>query len=161
MKKCSFTGHRTIPSSHLAKLDGLLSRAIDYVYAEGCREFYTGGALGFDTMAAKKLLSFKISHGDIKLIVAVPCENQAEKWQRADREMYEYILANADEVVFCSEGYTSDCMKRRNEFLADACDVLIAYSGRASSGSAQTVRMAEARGKTVYNLYRSVVGPNG
>ena len=156
MEKCSFTGHRTIAYSHINKLEALLSRAIDFVYAEGCREFYTGGALGFDTMAAKKLLSFRMTHSDVRLIVVVPCENQAEKWKCSDREMYEYILSKADEVIFCSETYTSDCMKKRNEFLADVCDVLIAYSGRASSGSAQTVRMAEARGKTVYNLYRSV-----
>ena len=155
MKKCSFTGHRVIFDEHYARLDSLLSRAIEYVYSEGCREFYTGGALGFDTMAAKKLIAYRITHNDVRLIVVVPCENQAEKWSSKAKEVYDFILANADEVVFCSEQYTKDCMKRRNEYLVEVCDVLIAYSGRAMSGSAQTVRMATAKGKTVYNLYRS------
>ena len=158
MKKCSFTGHRVIFDEHYARLDSLLSRAIEYVYSEGCREFYTGGALGFDTMAAKKLIAYRMTHNDVRLIVVVPCENQAEKWSAGDRGIYEYILANADEVIFCSEEYTKDCMRQRNEYLADVCDILIAYSGRYSSGSAQTVRMAEARGKAVYNLYRSAAG---
>lgn len=158
MKKCSFTGHRVIPNSHSERLENLLSRAIEFAYSEGCREFYTGGALGFDTMAAKKLIAYRMSHSDVRLIVVVPCENQAEKWAAGDRDIYEYILANADEVVYCSEKYTKDCMRRRNEYLADRCDILIAYSGRYSSGSAQTVRMAKTRGKTVYNLYRSAAG---
>ena len=153
MKTCSFTGHRIIPTAHMKKLTDLLDRAIEYAYANGCRSFYTGGAIGFDTMAAKALLRFRIKHNDVKIIIAVPCQDQAERWSFSDRDMYEYILANADEVVFCSDEYTKDCMKKRNEFLATVCDVLIAYSGRASSGSAQTVRMAKALGKEVYNLF--------
>ena len=158
MKSCSFTGHRSIPESHRNALETLLLRAIEYAYTNGCRDFYTGGALGFDTMAAKQLIQFKMSHRDVRLIVAVPCKDQAERWTSSQRDMYDYILSCADEVVFCSEEYTKDCMKKRNEYLANTCDILIAYSGRASSGSAQTVRMAKALGKTVYNLYPSVAG---
>jgi len=160
MEKCSFTGHRTIPKNHFEALSDLLSRAIDYVYAEGCRTFYTGGALGFDTMAARKLISYRISHRDIRLIVVVPCKNQADKWTDAQKDAYDYVLANADEVIFLSEEYTKDCMRKRNEYLADVCDVLIAYSGRSSSGSAQTVRMAHSLGKTVYNLYSAASAEN-
>ena len=158
MKKCSFTGHRVIPDEHYARLDDVLLRAIEFVYSEGCREFYTGGALGFDTMAAKKLIAYRMTHNDVRLIVAVPCENQAEKWSSGAKEVYDFILANADEIVYCSEQYTKSCMRKRNEYLADVCDILIAYSGRTTSGSAQTVRMAESKGKTVYNLYRAASG---
>ena len=147
-----------IPDAHYTRLEDLLERAIEFAYSEGCREFYTGGALGFDTMAAKKIISYRMSHSDVRLIVAVPCENQAEKWSDDAKSIYEYILSNADEVIFCSNEYTKDCMRRRNEYLADTCDVLIAYCGRFTSGAAQTVRMAEKKGKTVYNLYRSAAG---
>jgi predicted Rossmann fold nucleotide-binding protein DprA/Smf involved in DNA uptake len=67
--------------------------------------------------------------------------------------MYEYILSSADEVIFTSDSYTKTCMKERNAKLAELADVLIAYSGRKNSGSAQTVRMAKEKGKTVYNLF--------
>ena len=156
MKNCSFTGHRSIPYSHEERLSSLLGRAIAYAYEEGCRNFYTGGAIGFDTMAARQLISFRISHRDVKIIVAVPCKDQDAMWTDAQKDNYAFILSNADEIIFVSEEYTKDCMRKRNEYLADVCDILIAYSGRSSSGSAQTVRMAEARGKTVYNLYPNV-----
>ena len=156
MKNCSFTGHRHIPDGHMKALSQLLDRAIEYTYSEGCRNFYTGGALGFDTMAARQLIRYKLSHSDMRLIIVVPCKNQDEKWSPSQRDAYEYILANADEIFYCSEEYTKDCMKKRNAYLAEQCDIMIAYSGRTSSGSAQTVRMAESRGKTVYNLYPAV-----
>ena len=160
MKGCSFTGHRSIPHSHIDKLSDLISRAIEYAYLEGCRVFYTGGALGFDTMAAKALLAYRIKRSDIKLVVVVPCKNQSGMWSESARSIYEYILSNADEVVFCSEEYTKDCMKKRNEYLASVCDILVAYAGRNSSGSAQTVRMAKSFGKEVYNLYHAVASGN-
>lgn len=153
MKACSFTGHRNINPELVKPLENLLSRAIDYVYNEGCREFYTGGALGFDTMAAKLLIKKRLSCPDIKLTVVIPCVDQSEKWGRFAKEMYNYIVSNADEVIFTSEEYTPDCMKIRNARLVDLCDVLIAYSGKEYSGSAQTVRMASKAGKTIYNLF--------
>lgn len=153
MKACSFTGHRQISSELIKPLEELLSRAIDFVYKEGCRTFYTGGALGFDTLAAKLLIKKRIFCNDIKLIVVIPCVDQSEKWGYSARQMYDYIVSNADEVVFTSEKYTKDCMKKRNEKLVELCDVLIAYSGKEYSGSAQTVRMAVKAGKTVYNLF--------
>lgn len=156
MINCSFTGHRVIPAKHKEKLDALLDRAIEYAYSEGCRVFHTGGALGFDTVVAKKLLTYRMRHTDVRLIVVVPCKDQSVRWSESDRDMYDYILANADEVVFCSDEYSKDCMKKRNAYLAEVCDVLFAYCGRNSSGSAQTLRMASALGKTVYNLYPSV-----
>ncbi|MBE6537549.1 MAG: DUF1273 domain-containing protein [Ruminococcaceae bacterium] len=156
MKKCSFTGHRIIPEKHKEKLEALVFRAIEYAYSNECREFYTGGALGFDTMAAKAILKFRMKHSDVRLVIAVPCKDQAGKWSYSDRDMYDYILSSADEIIFCSEEYTKDCMKKRNEYLAGVCDMLIAYVGRSSSGAAQTVRMAKSFGKEVYNLYPTV-----
>lgn len=153
MKACSFTGHRVISPDSVKPLENLLSRAIEYVYGEGCREFFVGGAMGFDTMAAKQLISKRITCPDIRLTVIIPCVNQSEHWGYTAREMYAYIVSNADEVIFTSEEYTADCMKIRNAKLVEVCDVLIAYSGNARSGSAQTIRMAEKAGKLIFNLY--------
>ena len=69
---------------------------------------------------------------------------------------YEYILGRADSVEYLSEEYTDGCMRERNQRLVDLSDILIAYVSRYSSGAAQTVRMAEKAGKTVYNLYPSL-----
>ena len=156
MKSCSFTGHRIIAASNIQPLENLLDRAIDYVYNEGCRNFYCGGALGFDTMAAKKLILKRMVNRDIRITIIVPCRDQDLKFSESSKRMYNYILSMADEIIYISDEYTSVCMKERNQALVDACDVLIAYAGKKNSGSGQTVRMATEQGKTVYNLYNKV-----
>lgn len=156
MQSCAFTGHRTIEIRHRDKIADLLLRAISYAYSKGCRTFLTGGALGFDTLAAKEVIRFRMSHPDVRLKIVIPCKNQSESWSDAQISVYEYTLANADELEYIADEYFNGCMRERNQRLADLCDLMIAYVSRSNSGAAQTVRMAERAGKTVYNLYPSL-----
>ena len=156
MKACSFTGHRIIPEELQSGLSDLIKKAIEYAYSRGCRDFYAGGALGFDTMCEREVLLFRISHRDVRLILLLPCKNQDEKWSDAERQRYEYTLSSADEVVYVSEDYTPDCMKKRNRLLAESCDMMIAYAGRIRSGAHQTVRFATELGREVYNLFGKI-----
>ena len=128
---------------------------MEYAYSEGCRTFCAGGALGFDTLAARAVILFRISHPDVKLHLILPCVDQDASWSEHQRSDYEYILKNADYTEYVSDEYTDKCMRERNFALADRCDILIAYVQRSSSGAAQTVRFAEKMGKRVYNLYSS------
>ena len=153
MDVCAFTGHRRIEERHKDKIADLLSRAIAFAYEGGCRTFVTGGALGFDTLAAKEIIRFRMSHRDVRLHIVLPCKNQSDSWSSAQVSLYEYTLANADEIEYVSDVYTDGCMRERNRRLADVCDMMIAYVSRPYSGSAQTVRMASASGKVIYNLY--------
>lgn len=153
MKSCAFTGHRKIVPEHYNALVDLLFRGISYVYSEGVRDFYIGGAVGFDTIAAQQVLRFRINHPDVKIHLVLPCMNQSERWSERQRDMYEYILSSADTVEILYENYVDGCMRDRNRRLVDYADVLIAYVGKGGSGSAQTRRMAEEKGITIYNLY--------
>ena len=152
-KTCSFTGHRRIEREHLQSLPALLDRAIEYAYGEGCRTFCTGGAIGFDTEAARRVLLFRLSHSDVRLVLLLPCPEQSERFSERARDAYDFILKNADEVVYAEEAYTAACMKERNRMLAERCDLLIAYLGHERSGSAQTTMMAKRLGRPVYNLF--------
>lgn len=156
MRACSFTGHRRIKPEHKRALLELLARAVNYAYENGCREFFTGGAIGFDTEAARAVIRFRIAHPDVRLILLLPCQNQDDGWSDSQRDSYGYILRAADEIRYTSDYYHDGCMKIRNQALVDSCDILIAYLSDSRSGAGQTVRMAEKRGKTVYNLYPTV-----
>ena len=153
---CSFTGHRQIPDEYKKPLLVLLGRAIAYAYDEGCRRFYTGGALGFDTEAARAVIKFRISHPDVSLILILPCRDQADKWSESARSSYEYTLSVADEVIYVRDSYTPKCMMERNMRLAELGDILISFVSHGQSGAAQTVRMAERLGRRIYNLYPSL-----
>ena len=153
VRSCSFTGHREIESRHRETIGPLVVRAIEYAYNEGCRRFYLGGALGFDTIAAQKVILFRMTHPDAELHLLLPCKDQEKNWSYSQREMYGYILGQADTVTYVSDIYTDGCMRERNRLLAERGDIMIAYLGRPRSGAAQTVRMARELGKTVYNLF--------
>ena len=153
MKTCSFTGHRQIKTEHIKELPALVARAINYAYDSGCRRFIAGGALGFDTVAAREIIKFRMHHPDVSLVLFLPCLAQDSKWKSQQRRLYEYLLSEANEVVYVSEEYTDGCMKERNLIIAKEADILIAYVSRTNSGAAQTVRMARQLGCEIYNLY--------
>ena len=93
MTVCSFTGHRQIKNTHLHKLPELVARAIEYAYSKGCRKFIAGGALGFDTVAAREIIKFRMSHTDVSFVLFLPCLNQDKKWTDRQRSLYEYLLS--------------------------------------------------------------------
>ena len=155
IKTCAFTGHRTIKNTHKGSIEELLSRAVKYAYSRGVRCFYAGGALGFDTLAAKQVILFKMNHSDVNLHLVIPCADQADSWGSIDKECYEFVLSRADTVEVLTDSYKKGCMKKRNARLTELADILIAYADTAKfySGTMQTVRMANAKGIEVYNLY--------
>ena len=155
---CSFTGHRVINRDDFERLSSVLVTAIKYAYESGCREFYAGGALGFDTLAAREVIRFRQTHRDVRLVLCLPCADQSDKWSDNDRGRYNYVLAEADEVIYISESYTQNCMAERNFLLASKCDILIAYCSRPKSGSGQTIRMADSMGKEIINLAKPIDG---
>ena len=150
---CAFTGHRNIKHEHMTHLPNLLARAIGFAYEKGCRRFVTGGALGFDTEAAREVIRFRLSHPDVALVLFLPCLDQDAAWSAGQRDSYDYILSSANEVRYVSESYDKSCMRRRNQAMAEECDIMIAYVGRDRSGAAQTLRLARGMDKETYNLY--------
>ena len=147
-----FTGHRWVPEQELTRLRRRLIDTVETLYAEGYRTFCAGGALGFDRMAADIVLALRQRYPDLSLLLMVPCRDQAARWGAVDREIYERQLRDADEVRVLSERYHDGCMRERNRRMIDLADCCVAYVTSSHSGSAQTVRMAEARGIPVVNL---------
>ena len=153
MENCAFSGHRAIEAGSVAPLCALLRRAVAYAYEQGCRTFFCGGAVGFDTYAAKEVILFRVKHPEVRLVLMLPCADQASTFSAPQRAAYDYILSEADEAVILSDTYHRGCMQKRNRALVENADMLICYVGRESGGSAQTMRLAREKGIAVHNLY--------
>ena len=63
--------------------------------ARGTESFYCGGALGFDTIAARAVLAARDKYPFVRLVLALPCPQQDALWSRADRDEYRAILSAA------------------------------------------------------------------
>ncbi len=158
-RSCCFTGHRRIAADARDVLRGALREVIDVLYEEGFRRFYTGGALGFDTLAAEAVLSARDVHSDIRLIIVRPCADQDSRWTRAQRDTYQAQLAAADETVLLSPAYWPGCMQLRNRYMVEHSELCVAYGRREDSGTMQTVTLALTAGLPVVNLAEDGIFP--
>lgn len=148
-----FTGHRRVEPGNVNETVSFLCNKIEELAGAGEVCFRTGGALGFDTIAALCVISAREKHPDVRLSLILPCRNQTRGWRDADIEKYDYILSQADDVRYVCEHYTPYCMKKRNRELVDGADLCIAYCNKSSGGSAYTIAYANERGVRVENLY--------
>lgn len=152
-KNCCFTGHRVLTPEQTGLAAQRIRRTVKALTSIGVTNFITGGALGFDTIAAQTVLELKRSgFSHIKLAVAVPCRDQCDRWRPSDVRLYKSILGSADETVCLSEKYTTGCMNVRNRFLVDHSAYCIAFVTRDTGGSAYTVKYARSLNKNVINL---------
>ena len=151
--KCCFTGHRDIPSEHMLKLPSLLDDVLYEQIDRGVKQFITGGAIGFDTLAALKVLEMKERFGSISLHLCLPCKNQTRNWIMRDINAYNYILKKADSVEYISDVYTKFCMLERNRKMVDLSDVCIAYCIENRGGTSYTCSYALKNDVQLINLY--------
>ena len=144
----------------------IIRSAVRALVKKGCRHFITGGALGFDTVAAATVINMRDnnsltdSEGNpvrITLTIAVPCPTQSSKWSFADKALYNSILRSADEVTVISEAYTPDCMFRRNRYMVDSSAYCICYVTKQSGGSYYTMNYAKASGLGIINIATDTV----
>ena len=111
-----------------------------------------GGALGFDTLAAQTVLSLKEYYPQIKLVLALPCQEQTRGWPAKDIEKYGHILNSADEIIYTAEKYFPGCMHARNRYMAERSDVCICYLTEDKGGAAYTVKYAKQKGLRIINI---------
>lgn len=148
---CCFTGHRSVDADPATVC--MLADRVYEAYASGYRLFCTGGALGFDMLAAEVLTALRLDKlRDIRSILILPYPGQQEKWSREQREGYEYILRQADEIIYTSSFYYDGCMQTRDRAMVDVSSRCIAYLTEYGSGTAYTVAYAQKSGIAVYDI---------
>lgn len=119
-----------------------------------CKEAITGMALGVDTVFALAVLELKAADYNIKLHCAIPCKNHSSKWSRAAVDQYNDILSKADKVTLVTdEEYKPWLMQKRNEYIVDTVDKLIAvWDGVSNGGTANCVKYAQKVGREIIKI---------
>lgn len=85
----------------------------------------------------------------IKLVGCAPFEDQSAKWSEEDKKIYRLMCSFCDERVVISKEYTAGCMMKRNRYMVDNADVVLAYLKKSSGGTYNTVKYAVSEGKEV------------
>ena len=147
-----FTGHRKMPLEKRDILALRLKAILVKLINDGYIYFQAGGALGFDTLAAQIVLDLKSNYPQINLILVLPCLSQTRGWSDSDKEIYEDIKKNADEVIYTSQEYARGCMHKRNRYLVDNSSVCVCYLTKNTGGTAYTVDYAHKNKIAIINL---------
>ncbi len=149
---CCFTGHRHIDSPKLTLLAEELDKVLDILIRGRVKTFRTGGAMGFDTLAALKVLEKKEQNPALFLELCLPCKDQTKGWNERNREAYDYILAHADKITYLHEDYTKGCMLERNRYMVEGSTYCVGYCTAEKGGTAYTMQYAKKKGLQVINL---------
>lgn len=151
-KCCIFTGHRNIPAAKTAALEKLLDHAVESVWRVGHTRFVSGGAMGFDLMAAEAVLRFRIAHPEVKLILQLPFPGYDARFSDTDHRRLRDIIHKADECRWTAEFYYDDCYLARDRAMVDVADYCLCYLTNRRSGTGYTVRRCLEKGVRTTNL---------
>lgn len=147
-----FTGHRQLDENGLPALVLRLDHVLEKLYQQGYRRFICGGALGFDMLAAERVIASKKKHTDVQLVLAIPYAAQSSAWPVAEGQRYERIFYAADETHVLSRTYYKGCLSVRNRFMVDRSSCVICYLTQTKGGTASTVTYASREGRTLLNV---------
>ena len=130
-----------------AALCGVIERAID----AGVVTFISGGAIGVDLWAAEAVIDARELGRELwgpgetlpRLIVAQPFPSQDCKWPYVSRMEYQEIMKQADKVIaVCDDPYAAWKMQKRNEWMVDHADMVLAVWDGSPGGTGNTVNYA-------------------
>lgn len=108
----------------------------------------SGMALGFDQWAAEVCLDLRIP-----FIAAIPFAGQASAWPLESQRHYADLLRRAlNTHVVCDGGYAAWKMSRRNEWMVDKSEHLIAAWDGTSGGTANCVAYACKQDRAITRL---------
>ena len=153
LHRCCFTGHRPEKLSlYENEVKPLLRKTIDNAIADGYVTFITGMAKGTDIWAAEIVLEKKKHNTALHLICAIPHPGFENKRSEYEKERYMHILQGADYTTTVSDHYFRACYQRRNEFMVDHSNLVIAVWNGEKSGTKNTIDYAIKYGVKIINI---------
>lgn len=158
---CSFTGHRIISAEEKQRLLPHLKSTVLYLISQGVKEFHSGGAMGFDTLAASVVFDVSREHTDIRLVLDLPYENQTKGWNETNRRFYDFIKSKAHEINILNKNPKDReeavrYLLSRNRIMIDKSHYCVCYlkdEDAKKGGTAYTVNYAKLHDTQIINLY--------
>ena len=153
---CCFTGHRILPRGMEDELWNKTYAHLQPLLTQGVRYFGVGGALGFDTLIAERLLELRDIISPIKVILVLPFRSYQSRWTPEQQIRAAKIEARADKIVYCSDAPSRNAFLYRDRHLVNGSAYCIGYCTRTIGGSAYTLRYAREQGLTDWNIGEEV-----
>ena len=154
LHRCCFTGHRQKKlSSSPEEVKQWLSDQIMNAIDDGYVTFITGMAMGVDIWAGEIVTKLRESDPRLHLIASVPWPGFSARWNAEWKNSYESLLKKADLVKYISKRYDPSIFTKRNLWMVDHCNRVIAYYTGEDGGTKDMILYAQEKGiETVVGL---------
>ena len=136
-KNCAITGHRSLPQDFSREH---LMEVLRSLILQGVTDFYNGLAIGFDLITAEVLVELRAEYPHIKIHGCIPFYGQEIAFPKEDKLRYVQLVKECDDTVVLSDEYHKGCYFKRNDYMVERADVLLAYCHSQKGGAAYTVR---------------------
>lgn len=151
LHRCCFTGHRPEKLREPeAKVKQWLEEQIDDAIRQGYVTFITGMCMGVDLWAAEIVIDRRETNKDLHLIAALPYPRFSDRWNYEWQEIYKNVWNKADLHIDVSRTFSKDCFQRRNEWMVDHSNLVIACYNGTPGGTFNTIRYAKMKGVEVH-----------
>lgn len=121
----------------------LLTEKIEQLIEKGYGHFISGGAMGVDTWAVEAVLKLKEKHSWILLEMVSLFDDQAKSWTVEYRQRHDSLFKKADIVTATSNSFYRGCYHKRNRYMVDNADVVLACFDGKAGGTEVTMDYAE------------------
>lgn len=146
LHRCCFSGHRPEKLNvSEADVKNWLNEQIDEAIADGYKTFITGCAMGVDIWAGQIVLQKKEQNPDLHLIAATPWPGFASRWSNDWQRQYNDLIHKADWVVNVSNHYDDGVFTKRNNWMCDHSNRVIAFYNGAPGGTRNMLAYAETK----------------
>ncbi|MDD6262738.1 MAG: SLOG family protein [Clostridiales bacterium] len=152
MNSVGFTGHRILSAEERIAAAAGLRKTVEELISRGAENFFAGGALGFDTLAAQAVLAFRSAGAKVRLHLLLPFPEQDRRWSPADKAVYRSILGVADSAEYFCDRYLPGVYHLRDRAIVERSEIIVAYLNRSTGGTAYTVSVAGDMGREIINL---------
>lgn len=133
----TFCGHREVREPE--KVRKWLCETVEGLILEGADCFYLGGYGQFDSMAAGVVRELKMKYQQIRSVLVLPYLDKEYDASGYDESLYP-PLENVPRRYAIS---------KRNEYMVDNADIVIAYVVFGFGGARKTLRYAEKKRKRI------------
>ena len=150
-KTCCVTGHRDIPEEQIDNVKQSLEREVDRAIRDGFTSFLSGFAEGTDLLFAEIVAERIAKNPALKLIAAIPYRRRLDTLQKSERT--KALIDLCAEIYVASEGYHPSVYAKRNRYMVERSDRVIAvYDGREKGGTVGTIRLAHMMKKELREI---------
>ena len=136
--RITFCGHKDV--SDKATVEHWLYSVCSELIDQGATEFYLGGYGNFDYLCASTLRELKKQHPNIKLILVLPYLNSSMMTEGYDETVYPPLESVPKRFA----------ISRRNEWMVQESDIVVAYVTHSWGGAAKTLEYARRKKKQIF-----------